>query len=193
MAGSIADRLADRRLDYQHVDDMFRGMTMKLIPVLAKADVKVLWTDALSSDQPLLSRIVAREGGPSEQDLNMLLKKVASDHKNVPDLAARLKSEVRFLRAAHEQGIEIRVLKKGEQPVRAPGDEGTFVVLGGGTSRDRPFLDVDATGTQHLAPGQIKAFDDRTSVIDVRLRLSVQSPPQQPSLAPTRRGDLNDI
>ncbi|MBR0988372.1 hypothetical protein [Bradyrhizobium liaoningense] len=188
----IADRLADRRLDYQHVDDMFRGMT-KLIPVLVKAEVKVLWTDALSSDQPLLSRIVAREGGPSEQDLNMLLKKVTSDHKNVPDLSTRLKSEVRFLRAAHQEGIEIRVLKKGEQPVRAPEDEGTFVVLGGNTNRDRPFLDVDVTGTQHLAPGQIRAFDDKTSVIDVGPRRPPQAPAPRTSPAPAAPKPWDDI
>lgn len=189
----ISDRLADRTLDYQQVNDMFTGMTKTLVPTLVKAEVKVLWTDALSSDQPLVTRILAREGGPTEQDWNLLLKKVTSDHKNVPDLSARLKSAVRFLKAAHEEGIEIRVLKKGEQPVRAPKDEGTFVVLGGNTSRDRPFLDVDVTGRQHLAQGQIRAFDDKTSVINVALNRPSQSPAARPSPAPAARKSWDDI
>ncbi|PDT90831.1 hypothetical protein CO669_07600 [Bradyrhizobium sp. Y36] len=187
----IADRLADRRLDYEWVDDMFHGMT-KLVPVLVKAEVKVLWTDSLSSDQPLLTRIVAREGGASEQDLNMLLKKVANDYKNVPDLRNRLKSEVEFLRAAHEQGIEIRVLKKGEQPVRAPGDEGTFVVLGGSRNRDRPYLDVGVVGT-HLAPGQIRASDDKTSVINVGPPRPRHAPAPRTSPAPVAGKPWDDI
>ncbi len=189
----IGDRLADRTLDYQQVNQMFTGMTKTLVPALVKAEVKVLWTDSLSSDQPLVTRILARDGGPTEQDWNMLLKKVTSDHKNVPDLSARLKSAVRFLKAAHEEGIEIRVLKKGEQPVRTPKDEGTFVVLGGSTSRDRPFVDVDVTGRQHLAPGQIRAFDDKTSVIDVWLNRPPQSPAARPSPAPDARKSWDDI
>ncbi|MGL9618610.1 hypothetical protein QRQ56_11445 [Bradyrhizobium sp. U531] len=185
----IGNRLADRTLDYQHVNDMFTGMTKTLVPTLVKAEVKVLWTDALSSDQPLVTRILAREGGPTEQDWNLLLKKVASDNKNVPDLSTRLKSAVGFLKAAHEEGIEIRVLKKGEQPAPEPKDEGTFVVLGGNTSRDRPFLDVDVAGRQHLAQGQIRAFDDKTSVINVALN----RPSQSPAVRPAARKSWDDI